>query len=121
MAENPINPSLAAIDAVALTDLKELSVAIMEGSLSALLDGTLAENIPGVGIIYKLAKVGIAARERVFISKLGRFLFQLNGIPVDERQKFVTELDADPAYKQKVAENLLFSWTERMMWKKRKF
>lgn len=107
MAEQSENLSLATVDAVALTDLKELSVAIMEGSASALLDGTLAEHIPVVGMVYKLAKVGFAARERVFVSKVSRFLFQLDRIPAATRQQFVADLDTDPAYKQKVAENLL--------------
>jgi hypothetical protein len=107
MEQSPTDDiGLAAVDAVALDNLKDISTTLVDGTLAPFLDHTLWEDIPVVGIAFKMVKTGIAIRERLFIKKLGKFLLELNSIATADRVEFIRELSEDPSIKQKVGENL---------------
>jgi hypothetical protein len=98
---------LAAVDAVALDNIKDVGATLADSILAPVLDHSLLESIPVVGIVFKMAKTGVAIRERLFIKKLGTFLLELQSVPVADREKFVKELNEDPIAKQKIGENLI--------------
>jgi hypothetical protein len=70
-----------------------------------LADGVLRE-IPVVGTLVKLGKVGLGIRDYLFIRKLARFLVKLRDIPKDERERFVRAL-SEPGARRQVGETLL--------------
>lgn len=105
--EQSENIALATIDAVALDNIKDVSTTLLDSVLTPLFEDTILENLPWFGIGFKAWKTRIAIRDRIFLSKIGRFLFQLKEISLSERQAFVEEMDTDPAYKQRVGENIL--------------
>jgi hypothetical protein len=101
------NLGVATVDAVALDNIKDVSTTLLDSVLTPLLEDTILENLPWFGIGFKLLKTQIAIRDRIFLSKVGRFLFQLKDVSLMERQSFVEEMNADPIYKQRVGENIL--------------
>jgi hypothetical protein len=103
----PENPGTVAIDAGILDGLKSASVSIMDGMLTAVLSGSLMENIPGFGLVFAGAKTYSALKERAFASKLQRFLLALNKVTLVEQQEFTARINGDPEFKQKIGENLL--------------
>jgi hypothetical protein len=98
---------LAAIDAIALDNIKDVGTTLVDSILAPILEHSILESIPVVGIAFKMAKTGAAIRDRLFLKKLGRFLLELQDIAASERATFVEELDNDPVAKQKVGENLI--------------
>ena len=107
MKEETENLGLAAIDSVALDNIKDVSTTLMDSVLTSILDNTVLESIPWIGVLFKAEKIRLAIRDRLFIKKVGRFLFQLKDVPTAERQEFVENMNANPAYKQRVGENVL--------------
>lgn len=97
---------LAAVDAIALDNIKDVGTTLSDAVVEALLDHSLLENIPVVGIAFKMVKAGSAIRDRLFIKKLGKFLLELEAVPTAERERFVEELDSEQTTKQRIGENL---------------
>lgn len=69
-------------------------------------DGILAD-IPILGSLLKLKKIGVSVRDHLFAKKLKRFLVAVSKMPAEERQAFTEEMDADPEIKRKVGETLI--------------
>jgi hypothetical protein len=67
----------------------------------------VAEDIPILGSLVKLIKVGIGVREYLFLRKLAKFLLALNSIPDADRESFRERVDADPRFRDSVGEKLL--------------
>lgn len=111
MKKTPIeNLGLSIIDSTAspdVTDLVDAGAGLLDGIINALSTGTLIEGIPVAGTIYKLFKTGVTVHEHLIVSKIARFLFQTGQIPLSERQAFLNEMNANPTYKRKVAENIV--------------
>lgn len=101
------NLGLAIIDVVASDNINDVTTTMLDASLTPILEGSVLEEIPLVGVFFKLFKAGYAIRERLFVRKLGKFLLELNTVPLEEREKFIYEINNDPELKQKVGENLL--------------
>lgn len=77
------------------------------------LDHNLAEgvlkDVPIIGTLVKLAKAGHSISEEIFIRKLGRFLSDLNAVPVEDRERLLEEYPDGSAAQQVLGENLLLA------------
>jgi hypothetical protein len=72
----------------------------------ALADGLL-KDLPVVGTLVSISKIGLTVRDSLFIQKLLRFLRELNDVPPKERQRMVEKLERDPGYGRNVGEHLI--------------
>lgn len=93
--------TLKSDDAVSIaTDASELAI-------DAVLDEGMLRDIPVFGTLVSLAKIGFSIRDRIFVSKLVKFLSGLENLPSDERRTMAEKLDADPAYGRNTGEHLI--------------
>ncbi len=107
-----------------MTNLKELSNALTlalgdenlhalaiepgEQILDSLLTDGVARDIPVIGTIYGLCKVGSSVADRLFCKKLLHFLSGIADVPPKERATVISRIDGDGRYQIKVGEKLLY-------------
>lgn len=103
--ENNINDSFKATIASdeALSLVKEYS----EVALDSVLKEGVLKDIPLVGTLMGLYKIGYSLKERHTIKKILVFINQSAEIPKADRDAFLTKLSANDQYKESVAEKVL--------------
>ncbi|HZD36333.1 MAG TPA: hypothetical protein VE130_14115 [Nitrososphaeraceae archaeon] len=89
------------------SDLPDLATDIGELGIDELLENGLLKDVPFLGGILKLAKFGISVSNYLFLEKISKFLSNLKDIPVEQRARFIQELEQDEEFRQRVGENLL--------------
>jgi hypothetical protein len=75
-------------------------------------DDTIKE-IPVIGNIVSLFKIGKSISDRIFLRNLMNFLFEIKDIPVEKRIKKIAEIDKDEKLKLKTG-NFLISILARL-------
>jgi len=71
-----------------------------------LADGVL-KNVPIVGSLMKIAKVGVGISDYLFLKKVARFLHELNDVTDEERHEFLGRLQVDDEHRREVGETLM--------------
>lgn len=88
-------------------DAVSIAANASELAIDAVLEDGILKDIPVFGTLVSLAKVGFSIRDRIFISKLVKFLSGLDELSADERKSMAEKLDADPAYGRNTGEHLI--------------
>ena len=94
----------------ALTDpaAEDLGANIAELSLDSLLDEGLLKDIPTIGAIVKLFKIGSTIHDKLFLKKVLMFMKGLKDVSVDKRREMIAKIDDSKDYSSKVGEKLLY-------------
>lgn len=87
----------------ALGLVKDYSELAMDSFLD---EGTLKE-IPILGTLFSIYKIGSSLRERHYIKKIIVFLNQLKDIPKKQREEFLSKLDNNDKFKESIFEKTL--------------
>lgn len=87
--------------------LNEMGGDIAEVAFDALLDEGILKDIPVIGTIVKLFKGAMDIRDRIFVTKVAKFLFQLSQCPEKDRQSFEEKTHTDASLKRKVGVTLV--------------
>lgn len=87
----------------ALELVKEYSELAVDSFLN---EGTLKE-IPILGTLFSLYKIGDSLRDRHYIKKIAVFLNQLKDIPKKQREAFLSKLDNNDKFKESIFEKTL--------------
>lgn len=87
----------------ALGLVKDYSELAMDSFLD---EGTLKE-IPILGTLFSIYKIGSSLRERHYIKKIVVFLNQLKDIPKKQREDFLSKLDNNDKFKESIFEKTL--------------
>ncbi|HUG80788.1 MAG TPA: hypothetical protein VML01_03940, partial [Bryobacterales bacterium] len=95
-------------DSLMDSDLQSVTVQMAESLADSPLEDSIARDIPVIGTIYGLAKVGFNVRDRLFLKKLLYFLSELSQVPIAERAEMVSMVDRSGKYRTKVGEKLLY-------------
>ncbi len=95
------------VESIAHSELSALAADLAEVGLDAVLDDGLAKDIPVVGTLMKMYRIGITLHNRLFAKKLLRFLAGLADVPLHQRQEQLARLTVDVNERQKVGETLL--------------
>src|SRR5690348_6164273 len=98
------NSMLETIEAAGLPDL---ATELGEVAFDSLLADGLVKDIPVIGVLAKLWKAGVTARDYVFVKKLGHFLLELRNVPDDKRREMVLKLRQDPAFGERAGEQVI--------------
>lgn len=95
---------------VTLTDsnLQNLGTDIAELALDSVLNEGLLKEIPVVGTIVNLSKIGTNIHDRLFIKKILSFLSALKDVSLNERKKMIESIDNSKKYRVRVGEKLLY-------------
>ncbi len=85
----------------------ETAMEYVELGIDAMLEDGVIKDIPFIGTLVSIAKVGVTVRDRIFVQKLLKFLSSLNDVPAEARRDMVRKLEADVAYGRRVGEHLI--------------
>lgn len=88
-------------------DVASIATEVSELGIDAAIEDGLLKDIPVVGTIVSLTKVGFTVRDRLFVRKLVKFLSGLDSVSVDDRRNMVEKLEADPDYGRNAGEHLI--------------
>lgn len=97
----------AVVETLSSSEVQDLMKEYAEIGLDTALSEGLLKDIPLVGTIVGLAKVGISVSDRILIRKIIKFLGPLSDLSDKRRQEMVQKLEADTAYGRKVGEHLI--------------
>ena len=99
--ENSINHTIVN------ADLSGLSVDYAEIIIDSFLKDGLAKDIPIVGTLISIGKLGKGVNEAIFIKKLINFLVNIKDIPASDRRKMIEQLENSETESRSVGETLL--------------
>lgn len=102
------NLSLALIETIKDSNIKEAFAEVSEASVDFFLDDGMLKEIPIIGTIYKLCNATLSIQDRLFTKKLVTFFQNFKNIPIEERRQVIKKIEGDVKYKTKVGEKLLY-------------
>jgi hypothetical protein len=82
----------------------EVGVGNVEALVDQVLDNGLLRALPILDTLVSFAKIGMTIRDRLFITKVHRFLFALTTVTEEERRRFCEELTRDEKLRKKTGE-----------------
>ena len=88
-------------------DLSEVVYELAEVGIDQLIEEGFARDIPILGTVVGLARIGLSIRDLQFMKKLHRFLAEIQTVPQKERQKFVDKMNEEEGFEARVGEDLL--------------
>ncbi|MDB9822851.1 hypothetical protein OAC89_04045 [Deltaproteobacteria bacterium] len=95
------------VESVYSPELDQLGIDVAEVAFDALLDDGILKDLPIIGSIVTLFKGVMDIRDRIFLAKIARFLFNLSSTPFEERESFKREIHQNAKVKQKVGASLV--------------
>jgi len=104
--ESVENLEIKLVDSVTSENLVELSADLGESFIDVVMDDGVAQNIPILGTLYKLGKVGLGIRDQYFAKKVFNFLINIKDISTHDRLKFIADLE-NHDFKQRAGETLI--------------
>ena len=88
-------------------DFKSVSVDIGELTLDSFLESGILKDIPFFSSFAKVASIGKSIPELLFAKKVLKFLIELDKIPHHKRISFLSRIEHDPKFENRVGEQLL--------------
>jgi hypothetical protein len=90
------------------TNFQDIAIDISEITIDSLLKDGILKDIPIVGTLIHLAKLGVNIRDILFLKKMVSFMSGLKEILPAERSKMINKIDDSKEYRVKVGEKLLY-------------
>ncbi|MEH2038802.1 hypothetical protein [Nostoc sp.] len=85
----------------------DLFTEITEVVIDSLMEDGLLKDIPFLSLAMKVANIGKTVTDRIFITKIKKFLLYLDKVTPIEKQDFIKSLDDEPEKKSKLGECLV--------------
>lgn len=101
------NVGTSLVESVLSAGVADIVSDVAELALDATLDEVLLKDVPVFGWLFKAYGVVTTIRERIFLSKVAKFLQATSTVSDREREKFREKLAANPEFSRKVGENLV--------------
>ena len=106
MNRKDINNAL--ISTIKSPELEGLTTDFSEILLERLTDANeIVKEVPIVGSVVKLFKIGISVKDILFLKKLCKFLWYIRDVPVRKREELIERLERDSKYKAAVGERIM--------------
>ncbi len=106
MNQDEISKSL--VNTIKSPELEALATDFAEIAIDQLSDVEgVAKEVPVVGSIVKVIKLGFSIKDIIFLKKLGKFLWHLRDVPCKERVELVEKLEKDSKYKAGVGSKIM--------------
>lgn len=90
------------------SEYADISKNMLEVGLDSILDDGLFKDIPAVGTLISLTKIGVNIKDRLFIKKLIHFLYETQDVPKEEREIVIKKINESKKYQSSVGEKLVF-------------
>jgi hypothetical protein len=94
-------------DSLISNELTNITSELTEVGLDSFLQDGILKDIPFIGTLVGLTKIGVGIQDKLFLKKILRFLHQLKDIPSETRQEFIEKIDTDKKFKTKVSETIM--------------
>ncbi len=94
-------------NSIKTNELDDLTKELGEVALDSILDDGILKDLPIFSTISAVVKIGINIKERIFVKKILRFLFELKEVPLKERNEFVDKINNDSQFESKVGESII--------------
>lgn len=93
-----------------LTDsnLENINIDVAEIAIDSVLSDGLLKDLPIVGTLVSLSKLGANIHDKLFLKKILSFLYGLKDVSAEDRSKIIKEIDESKKYRIKVGEKLLY-------------
>lgn len=78
-----------------MNKLLEASLEGAEAFVDSVTENELLKNIPIVGTAVKLMEGALSIRDRIFIAKIQKFIYEMEKIPAKELNRFIDALDTE--------------------------
>jgi len=88
-------------------DALSLAKDYTEIALDALFEDGAIKEIPIIGTVISLFKIGSSLRDRHMLKKIVNFLNSLKDVPKRKREEFLKKVDSDDNYKENVFEKVM--------------
>jgi len=89
-------------------ELGQLTGDISEAAIDSILKDGLLKEVPIIGTIVSLFKIGVSFRERHYLKKIYKFLYQLKDISQKDREEFNKSIRAESKSTTDFFEKLLY-------------
>ncbi len=89
------------------SELIDIASDLSETVLDQFINDPLIKDIPIVGTAVNLAKIGKTISDRLFLSKVKKFLLSIS-VTSKEKEEFINQLESDAKLKAKTQEAVLF-------------
>ena len=90
------------------SDLHSAFAGVAEALADTFAEDGLAKDLPVIGTIVSLARLGRNVQDRLFMQKLLRFLSELNSAPPRQRTEMISKIEQSGEFRVKVGEKLLY-------------
>jgi len=88
-------------------ELINITTELTEVSIDSLLQDGILKDIPIIGTLIGLTRIGVSVRDKLFLKKVLLFLYQLKDIPGEKRQSFIEKINSENKFKTKVGESIM--------------
>lgn len=88
------------ITSIRRPDLRDVLTDLAETGLDQLLEEGVLRDIPVLGTLIRLRSTWGGVRDYIFARKVTRFLIYVGEIPLDERERFITEVERQGRQRQ---------------------
>jgi hypothetical protein len=105
MSESGLSSSL--VDTIATEGGVDLLAGLGEVTFDAMINQGLLRDVPVIGSLVQLVKLGFGVREYVFIRKLQKFATALKDVDGNQRDHFGERIERDKEFRTRVGENLI--------------
>lgn len=99
--------SIELVNSIATDQLGSVGRDLGEVALDAALKQGVFRDIPIFNTVVGLYQAGVEIHQQLFVRKIINFLRELSEIPLEERQKFIEEIDRHPKKKRVFGETLV--------------
>jgi len=105
MNSNELNHTI--IDSIGKENLGEYTKDILEIGVDSIMTDSILKDIPAIGTLINLSKVGVSIRDGILAKKIIRFLDEVDNIGYFERKEFIENISYDKKYRVRVGESLI--------------
>ena len=105
--EKESNLNIELLDSISSKESVDLAGDIAEIGIDSLLDEGLLKDIPFFGTAIKAFSIISSVRDRLFLKKVSKFLFELSKINEQQRSDFREKIRDDKDFQSNVGENLI--------------
>lgn len=105
MNNDDLNESI--LDSIGKENLGEYTKDIIELGVDSVLKDGILKDLPAIGTLINISKLGVSIRDGILGKKILRFLEQVDNIGYYERKEFIEDISFDRKFRIRVGESLI--------------
>ena len=104
---NEINFEKNIEESIVSKELIKITNDLLEAGIDSVVNNEFIKEIPIVGTLHSLCKIGISIRDKIFLKKILKFLNEIKNISIKERIEFISKIESNQSYRKKVGDHLI--------------